>query len=339
MPGIGSMVLFLLLFPFSSGCLSHRTPKPLPSPVNPSVAAAAPAAAVPAVTVTAVTVPAVSVPAVTIPAATLPTTAVSATALPVATVPATAQISKASDPSAASDRQDLPGPIAPSETSRKVQVVVERIVNDVVHMQRVTLIGLVAIVAMLVFYSLANRSPVFTLAFAAACWIGSAYGFLHWPWPFGMVGGIGGIVALRKWLREMKAQNGGAGNAQRLALVWLTRFVCVAAVICGVVLLIVDSPVSTRLPIPVSRAVVEAAPLLLVGVALLAWLAIERPTAVDFIKQALIAVAFILWGVDLLMPAGPWATFVGAVVIAIYVFDLAWLIEANVRKKFDVQAE
>jgi hypothetical protein len=75
-----------------------------------------------------------------------------------------------------------------------------------------------------------------------------------------------------------------------------------------------------------------------VGIACLAWLAIDRPAITDLIPQALIATAFILWGIDLLMPAGPWATFFGAVVIAIYVFDLAWLMERSLRKKLGVRA-
>src|SRR5271166_6202888 len=133
-------------------------------------------------------------------------------------------------------------------------------------------------------------------------------------------------------MRLLKSKNGGAGKSEHPVLLWPTRFVYVLAVICAVVLLIVDSPVSSYLSIPISRAVVEAAPLLFVGIAYLGWLAIDRPGTVDLIKQALIATAFILWGVSLLMPTGPWATFVGAVVISIYVVDLAWLMEGNFRK-------
>lgn len=116
-----------------------------------------------------------------------------------------------------------------------------------------------------------------------------------------------------------------------------TRYTCMIAVVCAVVLLIVDFPFSTRLAMPISRAVVEAAPLLFIGIAFLGWLAIDRPSTIDLIKQALIAAAFILWGIDLLLPAGRWTTFIGAVVIAIYVIDLAWLMEGNLRKKLRVQ--
>lgn len=214
-----------------------------------------------------------------------------------------------------------------------VRALVERIANDIVRMDRMTLFGLVGFVAMLLFYIFKDRSPFFILAFAIACWMGSAYCFLRWARPFGIVGGIGGCLAVRKWWLKIKSGNVVVGTSEHPILVWPTRYLYVAAIICAVILLIVDSPIFTHLRIPVSRAVVEAAPLLLVGIASLARLAIDRPTTTDMIKQVFIAVAFILWGIDLLMPAGPWARFVGAVVIAIYVFDLAWLMEGNLRKK------
>ena len=71
----------------------------------------------------------------------------------------------------------------------------------------------------------------------------------------------------------------------------------------------------------------------LIGIAYLAWLATERRPIVEMVKQVLIALAFILWGTNLLMPTGHWAQFVGGVVIAVYVFDLAWLIEGNLRRQ------
>jgi len=66
-------------------------------------------------------------------------------------------------------------------------------------MDGLTLFGLASVTAMLVTYALEDRSPWFTLAFAAACWAGSAYGFLQGAWPFGLVEAIWGFVAIRKW--------------------------------------------------------------------------------------------------------------------------------------------
>src|SRR5579872_5301944 len=50
-----------------------------------------------------------------------------------------------------------------------------------------TLFGLVAVSAMLLFYALEDRSPRFVLLFAAACVASSVYGFLQGAWPFGIV--------------------------------------------------------------------------------------------------------------------------------------------------------
>ena len=71
-------------------------------------------------------------------------------------------------------------------------------------MDALTLFGLFAVSAMLLTYALEDRSPWFTLAFAAACWMGSAYGFLQGAWPFGLVEGIWGLVAIRKWLQRRR---------------------------------------------------------------------------------------------------------------------------------------
>jgi len=52
-------------------------------------------------------------------------------------------------------------------------------------MDDLTLFGLVAVTAMLAFYALEDRSPWFILAFAGACLLASAYGFLQDAWPVG----------------------------------------------------------------------------------------------------------------------------------------------------------
>jgi len=66
-------------------------------------------------------------------------------------------------------------------------------------MDRLTLFGLFSVTAMLLCYALDERSPWFTLGFAAACALGSAYGFLQGAWPFGIVEGIWSLVAARRW--------------------------------------------------------------------------------------------------------------------------------------------
>jgi hypothetical protein len=66
-------------------------------------------------------------------------------------------------------------------------------------MDRLTLFGLFAVTAMLVCYALEIRGRGFILAFAGACVLGSAYGFLQGAWPFGLVEGIWSVVAARRW--------------------------------------------------------------------------------------------------------------------------------------------
>ena len=68
-------------------------------------------------------------------------------------------------------------------------------------MDRLTLFGLFAVTAMLVCYALEDRNRLFILGFAAACMLGSIYGFLQGAWPFGAVEAIWSVVALRRWYR------------------------------------------------------------------------------------------------------------------------------------------
>ena len=68
-------------------------------------------------------------------------------------------------------------------------------------MNALTAFGLFAVTAMLVCYALEERSLWFVLAFAAACGLGSAYGFLQGAWPFGVVEAVWAVVAVRRWWR------------------------------------------------------------------------------------------------------------------------------------------
>jgi hypothetical protein len=76
-------------------------------------------------------------------------------------------------------------------------------------MDALTIFGLFAVSAMLIFYALEARGAIYILGFAAACALGSAYGFLQGAWPFGLVEGIWSVVALRRYLLARK----GAENA------------------------------------------------------------------------------------------------------------------------------
>lgn len=77
-----------------------------------------------------------------------------------------------------------------------------------IHFDPLTLFGLVAVSAMLIFYALEDSAHPFILGFAVACLMGSAYGFLQGAWPFGLVEGIWTIIAVRKWLRKRTGMRG-----------------------------------------------------------------------------------------------------------------------------------
>lgn len=65
-----------------------------------------------------------------------------------------------------------------------------------------TVFGLFAVTAMLVFYALEERHPLCILGFAAACALGSTYGFLQGAWPFGIVEAVWTLVAVQRWRRR-----------------------------------------------------------------------------------------------------------------------------------------
>ena len=69
-------------------------------------------------------------------------------------------------------------------------------------MDTLTLFGLLAVTAMLVFYALEDRSSRYIIAFAGACLLASLYGFLQGAWPFGVVEAIWAGVAVDRWRRR-----------------------------------------------------------------------------------------------------------------------------------------
>jgi hypothetical protein len=66
-------------------------------------------------------------------------------------------------------------------------------------MDALSAFGLFAVTAMLVCYAFDARSHWWTLGFALACLLGSAYGFAQGAWPFGLVEAVWAIVAARRW--------------------------------------------------------------------------------------------------------------------------------------------
>ncbi len=75
-------------------------------------------------------------------------------------------------------------------------------------MNLLTFFGLFSVTAMLVCYALENRSRWFILAFAGACALASAYGFLQGAWPFGIVEAVWAAGALARWRTESSKEVG-----------------------------------------------------------------------------------------------------------------------------------
>ena len=69
-------------------------------------------------------------------------------------------------------------------------------------MDYLTAFGLCSVTAMLVFYALEDRNPGYILAFAAACALASAYGFLQGAWPFGVVEAVWALIAVLRWRKR-----------------------------------------------------------------------------------------------------------------------------------------
>ncbi len=76
------------------------------------------------------------------------------------------------------------------------------------------------------------------------------------------------------------------------------------------------------LPI-ITHGPASALPLLLIGVAYLVLQVRLRPRPLELLKRVMLASAFVLWGIDQLLPQGAAATTLGDVVIVLYIIDLA----------------
>ena len=73
-------------------------------------------------------------------------------------------------------------------------------------MSVLSLYGFAAIGFMLLCYVLEDRSPWWTLAFAAGCLWSSSYGFLQGAWPFGAVELLWTGIAARRWWRARRRE-------------------------------------------------------------------------------------------------------------------------------------
>jgi hypothetical protein len=113
-------------------------------------------------------------------------------------------------------------------------------------------------------------------------------------------------------------------------LLYLFTWTTVVAALVVSILLLVNDVFSTILP----HAPVSAAPLLLIGVASLGFQVLIRPKPLDLFKALIVSSAFILWGIDQLLPLGWEATTLGDVVIVLYVVDLGWMMIDRLKQQW-----
>ncbi len=105
----------------------------------------------------------------------------------------------------------------------------------------------------------------------------------------------------------------------------LTLAVC--ALVSGTLLLLLD--IFSNFPAHRFHAAASAVPLILIG---LSWLCLHpgiRVHPIQFLKRLIAAVAFVLWGVDQMLPPGWLASTVGDVVIALFVLDMALIVRGE----------
>jgi hypothetical protein len=65
-----------------------------------------------------------------------------------------------------------------------------------------TIFGLLAAAAMLLFYAFEDVSPWCIFGFAISCAAASVYGFLQGAWPFGVLEAAWTLVALKRWQKR-----------------------------------------------------------------------------------------------------------------------------------------
>ena len=111
-----------------------------------------------------------------------------------------------------------------------------------------------------------------------------------------------------------------------------TWIIVVLALIAGTFLLVSDLS-----PVHLSHMPISAAPLLLIGVGYLAFQVLIRAQLLDLFKALIVSSAFILWGIDQLLPSGWFATTLGDVVIVLYVIDLGWMMMDRLKQQWQSQ--
>jgi hypothetical protein len=109
----------------------------------------------------------------------------------------------------------------------------------------------------------------------------------------------------------------------------MTIILVVLALAFTLALLVKDAGIGTLSRLPLH--VISAMSLLLAGVAFLVVQPIMSPRPREFLKNVLLAVTFILWGIVQLMPQDVLSMRLDNLVVALFVLDLAWAALVNIR--------
>jgi hypothetical protein len=125
----------------------------------------------------------------------------------------------------------------------------------------------------------------------------------------------------------------GRSRVRLLGLVFstFTGLIILLALGSGALLLLKDT--SWSLLQHMAHAPISALPLLLIGLASLCFQIVIRPTLLDLFKAAIVSTAFLLWGIDQLLPMGWEATTLGDIVIVLYVIDLGWMMGDRLKEQ------
>lgn len=117
----------------------------------------------------------------------------------------------------------------------------------------------------------------------------------------------------------------------RRLLCWFSAGFTALALLGSIELLLLDAfPTLTN---RVIHASVSAAALLLAGTAYLALQLVFRPSPQELVNRIVLGSAFVLWGIQELLPAGALSVLLGDVVITLFIVDLSLIIKADLHKK------
>ena len=139
-------------------------------------------------------------------------------------------------------------------------------------------------------------------------------------------------------------------SALETALRFAAGALTVAALLASAVLLLSDAApelsalvkfvvaMAPRVWELLGHAPLSAMPLLLAGGSYIALQGLLRPAPIELAKRVLLGSAFLLWGIVQLMPPSVLSADLGDLVIALYVFDLGIIVQAELRQ-FQLKAE